>query len=117
MVVGGGAQGPDLFAKFIELAGGPDALVVEVPTAGADSVDLSTVGRGLRAAGAKNVVVYHTTSRAVADADTFVAKIANARGVWFGGAISTSQLISIVSGVLALVLLAVNWNRRAPSVV
>lgn len=39
------------------------------------------------------------------------------RGVWFGGAISTSQLISIVSGVLALVLLAVNWNRRAPSVV
>jgi hypothetical protein len=30
-------------------------------------------------------VVYHTTSRAVADADSFVARIANARGVWFGG--------------------------------
>ncbi|WP_353267874.1 Type 1 glutamine amidotransferase-like domain-containing protein [Gemmatimonas sp.] len=85
LVVGGGQQGPEIFAKFIELAGGPDALIVEVPTAGDDSIDVRTVGRGLRAAGAKNVVVYHTTSKAVADADTFVAKIANARGVWFGG--------------------------------
>lgn len=85
MVVGGGSQGPEVFAKLIELAGGPDALIVEVPTAGGDSVDISTVGRGLRAAGARNVVVYHTTSKAVADADTFVAKIAGARGVWFGG--------------------------------
>lgn len=85
MVVGGGSQGPDIFARFIEAAGGPNALIVEVPTAGDDSIDVATVGRGLRAAGAKNLVVYHTTSRAVADADTFVAKIANARGVWFGG--------------------------------
>lgn len=85
LVVGGGAQGPEIFAKFIELAGGPDALIVEVPTAGGDSVEMATVGRGLRAAGARNVVAYHTVSRAVADADTFVAKIAQARGVWFGG--------------------------------
>ncbi|MCA2990652.1 Type 1 glutamine amidotransferase-like domain-containing protein [Gemmatimonas sp.] len=85
LVVGGGQQGPEIFAKFIELAGGPDALIVEVPTAGGDSIDVSTVGRGLRAAGAKNVVVYHTTSKAVADADSFVARIASARGVWFGG--------------------------------
>ena len=85
LVVGGGAQGPEIFAKFIELAGGPDALIVEVPTAGGDSVNMATVGRGLRAAGARNVVAYHTVNRAVADADTFVAKIAGARGVWFGG--------------------------------
>jgi cyanophycinase len=85
LVVGGGQQGPEIFARFIELAGGPDALIVEVPTAGGDSIDIRTVGRGLRAAGAKNVVVYHTTSKAVADADSFVARIANARGVWFGG--------------------------------
>ncbi|MCE2903062.1 MAG: cyanophycinase [Gemmatimonas sp.] len=85
VVVGGGQQGPEIFATFIELAGGPDALIVEVPTAGGDSIDAANVGRGLRGAGARNVVVYHTTDRAVADADTFVAKIANARGVWFGG--------------------------------
>lgn len=85
MVVGGGQQGPEVFAKFIELAGGPDALIVDVPTAGGDSIDTSDGGRGLKNAGARNVVVYHTTSRTVADADSFVAKIANARGVWFGG--------------------------------
>ena len=85
MVVGGGQQGPEVFAKFIELAGGPDALIVDVPTAGGDSIDTSDGGRGLKTAGARNVVVYHTTSRAVADADSFVTKIANARGVWFGG--------------------------------
>jgi cyanophycinase len=85
LVVGGGSQGPEIFARFIELAGGPDALIVEVPTAGGDSIELASVGRGLRAAGARNVVVYHTTSRAVADADSFVARIATARGVWFGG--------------------------------
>lgn len=85
LVVGGGAQGPEVFARFIELAGGPDALIVEVPTAGGDSVDVSNVGRGLRAAGARNVVVYHTADRTVADADSFVTRIANARGVWFGG--------------------------------
>jgi cyanophycinase len=85
LVVGGGAQGPEIFATFIELAGGPDALIVEVPTAGGDSIDAANVGRGLRGAGARNVVVYHTTDRTVADADTFVARIASARGVWFGG--------------------------------
>lgn len=85
VVVGGGSQGPEIFAKFIELAGGPDALIVDVPTAGGDTIDLGAAGRGLRAAGARNLVVYHTTDRAVADADSFVAKIANARGVWFDG--------------------------------
>ncbi|MEN9592473.1 MAG: hypothetical protein RJA21_940, partial [Gemmatimonadota bacterium] len=85
MVVGGGQMGPEVYAKFIELAGGPDALIVDVPTAGGDSINTAESGRGLKSAGARNVVVYHTTSRTVADADSFVAKIANARGVWFDG--------------------------------
>ena len=29
VVVGGGALGPEIYAKFIELAGGPNALIVE----------------------------------------------------------------------------------------
>jgi cyanophycinase len=85
IVVGGGAQGPDLWARFIEAAGGPDALIVDVPTAGGDSIDLSTAGKALRDAGARNVVVYHTTSRQQADDPAFVARIANAKGVWFDG--------------------------------
>lgn len=85
MVVGGGAQGPETWAKFIELAGGPDALIVDVPTAGGDSIDMSTAGKLLRDNGARNVVVYHTTNKKQADDPAFVAKIANAKGIWFDG--------------------------------
>lgn len=38
------------------------------------------------------------------------------RGVWFGGALSTSQLISLVSGVVALFLLARWHSRREASI-
>ncbi len=87
IVVGGGAQGPEVFAKFIELAGGPDALILDVPTAGGDSVyPPDWRGQnGLRAAGAKNVFVLHTSKRGVADADSFVAPIKRAGGIWFEG--------------------------------
>jgi cyanophycinase-like exopeptidase len=86
VVVGGGQQGPEVLARFIELAGGPDALIAVVPTAAGDSIDPAADGtRAFRAAGARNVVMYHTTSKAVADADSFVGRIASARGVWFGG--------------------------------
>jgi cyanophycinase len=86
VVVGGGQQGPEILARFIALAGGPDALIAVVPTAGGDTLDPNVdAAAPFRMAGARNVVVYHTTSRAVADADSFVARIADARGVWFGG--------------------------------
>ncbi len=87
MVVGGGAQGPELYAKFIELAGGPDALIIDVPTANGDSTYPADWRgtRALRAAGARNVVVLHTTDRRVADMDGFAEPIARAGGVWFEG--------------------------------
>jgi cyanophycinase len=87
MVVGGGAQGPELYARFIELAGGPDALIIDVPTAGGDSVYPADWRgtRGLRAAGARNVVVLHTLDRKVADSDSFTAPIRRAGAVWFEG--------------------------------
>lgn len=87
IVVGGGAIGPEVYAKFIALAGGPDALIVDVPTAGGDSV-YPPDWRGanaFKAAGAKHVIVLHTTDRKVADSDGFVAPLKNAGGVWFEG--------------------------------
>jgi len=87
MVVGGGSMGPELWSRFIELAGGPDALIVDVPTAGGDSV-YAPNWRGanaLRAAGARNVVILHTVNRRVADSDSFVAPLTRAGGVWFEG--------------------------------
>ena len=87
VVVGGGAIGPEIYAKFIELAGGPDALIIDVPTAGGEErypPDWRGA-RGLRAAGAKNVVVLHTTDRKVADSEAFVEPVTHAGAVWFEG--------------------------------
>src|SRR5690349_8908233 len=87
LVVGGGSLGPEVLGKFIELAGGPDALIVDVPTAGGDSVypaDWQGT-RSLKAAGARHVVVLHTTDRKLADTDSFAAILNKAGGVWFEG--------------------------------
>jgi cyanophycinase len=87
LVVGGGSLGPEVLGRFIELAGGPDALIVDIPTAGGDTVyppDWSGT-RSLRAAGAKHVVVLHTIDRKLADSDSFAAVLAKAGGVWFEG--------------------------------
>ncbi|HEY7396460.1 MAG TPA: hypothetical protein VH559_16505, partial [Gemmatimonadaceae bacterium] len=87
IVVGGGQMGPEIYSRFIEAAGGPDALIIDVPTAGGDS----TYGqdapgtRGWKAAGAKNVYVLHTKDRKLADSDSFAAIVAKAGGVWFEG--------------------------------
>ncbi|MFI5311748.1 MAG: Type 1 glutamine amidotransferase-like domain-containing protein [Gemmatimonadales bacterium] len=87
MVVGGGSMGPELYARFIELAGGPEALIVVVPTAGGAATYPAEVGssRAFRNAGAKNVVVLHTIDRKLADTDSFVAPIRRAGAVWFDG--------------------------------
>ena len=87
MVVGGGALGPEIYQRFIELAGGPDALIIDVPTSGgAQNYGQDAPGaRAFRAAGAKNVLVLHTYDRKLADTDSFVAPIRRAGGVWFDG--------------------------------
>lgn len=85
VVVGGGSMGPEIYQAFIDAAGGPDALILDVPNAGgADSVSPNT-GQMWRNNGAKNVVVLFTRDRKVADSDSFVAIIRKAGGVWFEG--------------------------------
>lgn len=87
VIVGGALQDPEIWARFVELAGGPDAPIVVIPTAGgAEHYDQYYPGlRGLRGAGAENLTVLHTTDPAVADTDEFVAPLLEARGVWFPG--------------------------------
>jgi len=87
IVVGGGAMGPEIYARFIEAAGGPDALIIDVPNAGgADSYGQDGPGtRGWKTAGATNVHVLFTKDRKVADSDSFVSVIKRANAVWFEG--------------------------------
>jgi len=91
LIVGGGRMGPELWAKFIELAGGVDnANIVVVPTAGEKVPDDGQVPRtgtpaALTKLGVKHVTVLHTTDRKVADSEEFVAPIKTATAVWFDG--------------------------------
>ncbi len=87
IVVGGGGATPSILEKFIELAGGPDANIVVIPTAsGRDSFGENAGGsRSLREAGATNVTILHTRSKDTANMYSFVEPLLNATGVWFGG--------------------------------
>lgn len=87
VVVGGAMRNEAIVKRFIELAGGPAAPIVLIPTAGgAESYDETNSGvRQFRAAGATSVSVLHTYDRNVADTEEFVAPLRAARGVFFGG--------------------------------
>ena len=87
VVVGGGRIGPEVLGRFLELAGGKDAPIVVIPTAGEDSVYTQTCTclNVLRNAGATNLKVLHTKDPKVADSEAFVEPLRNARGVWFPG--------------------------------
>jgi len=87
VIVGGAMKDPAIRERFIQLAGGPDAPIVVIPTAGGGAhYDQYWSGaRAFREAGVKKVTVLHTTDPKVADSESFVRPIREARGVWFGG--------------------------------
>lgn len=87
IVAGGGSLGSAIIERFLELAGGADAPIVVIPTAGGDSTYSSDWGglQLLRRAGATNIVVLHTLDRGEADSEAFVAPLRAARAVWFPG--------------------------------
>lgn len=88
IAVGGGAIGSEVWKAFIDAAGGPDALILDVPNNGIDkpeSVAPKNAGQRLRENGARNVQVLFTQSRKVANSDAFTAIIKKAKGIWFDG--------------------------------
>jgi cyanophycinase len=99
LLAGGGTQSPSVFQSFIALAGGPDALIIDIPTAGLDTSygQHSRNARILRLAGARQVVVLHTFNRDSANSDSVRALFARAGGVWFGGG-RQGRLVDAYSG-------------------
>src|SRR5438445_1005334 len=85
LAAGGGALGPELINRFVDLAGGPDAPIVFIPTALDPQPPNLVEVNILRKAGVKNLTILHTTDRQVADSKKFVEPLRKARGVWFGG--------------------------------
>jgi cyanophycinase len=87
VIVGGALRDRAIIEEFLDLAGGPDAPIVVIPTAGGRR-DYDEYWSGLdqfKEAGATNLTVLHTTDREEANTDEFVAPIKAARGVWFSG--------------------------------
>jgi cyanophycinase len=87
VIVGGGRLDSEILERFLDLAGGADAPIVVIPTAGGgEHYDQYYPGlRLFKAAGATNLTVLHTTDPAVADTEAFVQPLLEARGVWFPG--------------------------------
>jgi cyanophycinase len=90
VIVGGGGMPEDVTKKFIELAGGPDALIVVLPIAsepparGAQT-NAGGEGRIFERYGAKNVKSLPARTRAEVESPEFAAALKEAKGVWFGG--------------------------------
>ncbi|MCZ6796192.1 MAG: cyanophycinase, partial [Planctomycetota bacterium] len=85
VIVGGGMPDAAL-RRFIELAGGPDAPILVIPTAVPDPVP--AVPRDallLRRAGARRIEVLHGRTTEEVEAPRFLDALRRARGVWFGG--------------------------------
>jgi len=87
MIIGGGLRSEALRKRFISLAGGPEALILLVPTAaeGDDSGEYWQSLRDLEDAGARHVKVLHTRDRKQADSEAFVDPIKQAAGVFIMG--------------------------------
>lgn len=85
VVVGGGTVGDEILQRFIALAGGKDAPVVVIPTAGEDGSPMTAAESVPAKAGMRHVTVLHTRDRAVADSKSFVEPLKKARAVWIVG--------------------------------
>jgi cyanophycinase len=87
VIVGGAMRDTAIVRRFIDLAGGTEAHIVVIPTAGgAPEYDQTYAGlQTFRRLGANNLTVVHTLDRSEADSDDFVEPIEEASGVWFPG--------------------------------
>jgi cyanophycinase len=86
LVIVGGGMSAELTRKFIEFAGGPDALIVVLPTAHPGPWRTrSRDAEFLLREGAKNVKVLRTRRRDEVESSKFLEALEKAGGIWFGG--------------------------------
>ncbi len=87
VIAGGGRIGEDIINRFVELAGGEEAKIVFIPTAGGqDSYEPDDRRLNLFfEAGVTNVTLLHTRDKNEANTDEFIAPLKEATGVWFSG--------------------------------
>jgi cyanophycinase len=84
VIVGGGGMPAQLTRRFIDLAGGNDALIVVLPTSMPDPVS-GKEGDFLKKAGATKVQVLPGRTLADVESPPYLEAFKKATGVWFGG--------------------------------
>jgi cyanophycinase len=86
IIAGGALRDTSVVNRFISLAGGKDALIIYIPTAGGqESFDTARTVSLLTSAGATNVRLLHTYDPSVANTEEFASILRQAGGVFFGG--------------------------------
>lgn len=85
VIVGGGGMPEDVTKKFIELAGGPDAPIVVLPTSMPDPLPLDTGNSFFTRYGAKRVKVLNARQKHEVEAPENLAALREAKAIWFGG--------------------------------
>jgi cyanophycinase len=87
IAAGGGRLSDEVYKEFVRLAGGENARVVLIPTAGGEygAHDGWEAIQRLRAAGVTKLEILHTRSRSIADMEAFAAPLRDATAVWLSG--------------------------------
>ncbi|RLD32958.1 MAG: cyanophycinase [Bacteroidetes bacterium] len=90
VIVGGNLSDSSIYAKFMELAGGSDAPVVIIPTAGDDEFlfkhhGLEEIEKRFADHGFRNLTILHTRNREEANKKEFYEPLEKATGIWFSG--------------------------------
>src|SRR5437773_2563306 len=85
IVIGGGQIGPEIIKRFTDLAGGPDAPVVMIPTTNDGEPTPKTLEDFKKRWGLNNVTMLHARKKDQANSKEFVAPLKKARGVFFPG--------------------------------
>jgi len=90
---GGDAAGTGIYETFINLAGGPNAKIIIVPTAGGNRDESGKIRiykeeeviESWKKLGLTDVHMLHTADPKVADTEDFAKILRDAKGVWFVG--------------------------------
>ncbi len=88
IIIGGGGSTPEIWSKFVELAGGKDkASIVVITAASGDSAAYRTSAVDFikKNTGIANVTLLHTNSLEEANSEKFVKPLRKATGVYFEG--------------------------------
>jgi cyanophycinase len=97
VLVGGGALPPTIRQRFLELAGGPRARILIIPTASGRPDAAARSYAFWKTSPVQSVRILHTTRRAEADDPRFYGQLRDATGVWISGGDQT-RLMAVYGG-------------------